>query len=156
MLDLNARAAMALSRLFLPAMVQRRQGVLVNVVSTSAFQPVPYLSVYGASKAFLLSLTEALATELEDTGVVVQALCPGLTATEFQGVAGTDRVLFNRTGSMTPAAVAAASIKGIERGRLRVVPGFSNWLMAALVPFTPGWLIRRIGARLFQPRPQGH
>jgi short-subunit dehydrogenase len=129
---------------------------VVNVVSTSAFQPVPYLAVYGASKAFLLSLTEALATELEGTGVSVQALCPGLTATEFQGVAGTDRVPFNKTGSMTAAAVVAASLRGIERGKLRVVPGASNRLRSALVRFTPGWLVRRIGARLFQPSPQGH
>ena len=156
MLDLNARAAMMMTRLFLPAMVERRQGVVVNVVSTSAFQPVPFLAVYGASKAFLLSLTEALATEVEGSGVQIQALCPGLTATEFQGVAGTDRVLFNRTGSMTPAAVVAASLRGVERGKLRVVPGLSNRLTAALVPFTPGWLVRRMGATLFRPRPQGH
>jgi uncharacterized protein len=155
MLDLNARAAMVLTRLFLPAMVEKRSGWVVNVVSTSAFQPVPYLAVYGASKAFLLSLTEALSTELQGSGVAIQALCPGLTSTEFQGVAGTDRVLFNRTGSMTPDAVVRASLKGIERGRLRVVPGFSNRLTAALVPFTPGRLVRRMGAELFRPRPQG-
>ena len=156
MLDLNARAAMRLTRLFVPAMIARGRGFLVNVVSSSEVQPVPYLAVYGATKAFLLSLTEAIATELEGTGVTVQALCPGLTATEFQGVAGTDRVAFNRTGSMTPAAVVAASLRGLERGRLRVVPGLSNRVMAALVPFTPGWLVRRMGAKLFQPSPQGH
>jgi short-subunit dehydrogenase len=135
-------------------MVERRQGWVVNVISTSAFQPVPYLAAYGASKAFLLSLTEALATELRGTGVSVQALCPGLTATEFQGVAGTDRVLFNRTGSMTPEAVVAASLRGVQRGKLRVVPGFSNRLMAALVPITPGRLVRWMGEKLFRPRPQ--
>jgi short-subunit dehydrogenase len=156
MLDLNARAAMLLARLFLPAMIEKRQGFVVNVISTSALQPVPYLAVYGATKAFLLSLTEALATELAGTGVAVQALCPGLTATEFQGVAGTDQVPFNRTRSMTPAAVVAASLRAIERGQLRVVPGLANRLTAALVPFTPGWLVRRIGAKLFQPSPQGH
>lgn len=155
MLDLNARAAMVLTRLFLPPMVERRQGWVVNVISTSALQPVPYLAVYGASKAFLLSLTEALATELQGTGVAIQALCPGLTSTEFQGVAGTDRVLFNRTGSMTPEAVVAVSLRGVERGTLRVVPGFSNRLMAALVPVTPGRLVRWLGAKLFRPRPQG-
>jgi short-subunit dehydrogenase len=154
MLDLNARAAMVLTRLFLPAMVEKRKGFIVNVVSTSAFQPVPYLAVYGASKAFLLSLTEALATELQGSGVTVQALCPGLTATEFQGVAGTDKVPFNRTASMTPAAVVSASLRAVERGKLRVVPGFSNRLTAALVPFTPGWVVRRIGAKLFHPQPQ--
>ena len=155
MLDVNARAAMLMTRLFLPAMIERRQGWVVNVISTSAFQPVPFLAVYGASKAFLLSLTEALANELQGTGVAIQALCPGLTATEFQGVAGTDRVLFNRTGSMTPEAVVKASLRALKKGRLRVVPGLSNRLTAALVPFTPGRLVRRMGAELFRPRPQG-
>jgi short-subunit dehydrogenase len=144
-----------LTRLFLPAMVEKRQGVVVNVISTAAFQPVPYLAVYGASKAFLLSLTEALATELQGSGVTIQALCPGLTATEFQGVAGTDRVLFNRTGAMTPDAVVATSLRALERRKLRVIPGLSNRLTAALVRFSPGRLVRRVSAELFRPRPQG-
>ena len=85
MLDLNARAPWSLTRLFLPAMVERGRGAVVNVVSTSAFQPVPFLAVYAASKAFLLSLTEALADRARRApACVVQALCPGLTATEFQ------------------------------------------------------------------------
>ena len=78
-------------------MVERRRGAVINVVSMSAFQPVPFLAIYAASKAFVLSFTESLATELEGTGVSVQALCPGLIPTEFQAVAGTDRVPFNRT-----------------------------------------------------------
>jgi short-subunit dehydrogenase len=90
MLDLNNRAAVAMTRRFVPGMVARKRGTLINVVSTAAFQPVPYLAVYAASKAFLLSFTEGLATELAGTGVRVQALCPGLTATEFQEVAVTD------------------------------------------------------------------
>jgi short-subunit dehydrogenase len=155
MLDLNARAAMVLTRLYLGEMVGRRAGYIVNVVSTSAFQPDPYLAVYGATKAFLLSLTEAIQTEVEGTGVIVQALCPGLTATEFQKTAGTDRVLFDRTGSMAPAAVADASLRGLERGRRRVVPGLSNRLTAALVRFTPAWITRRTVARLLRPGPQG-
>lgn len=155
MLDLNARASMVLTRLFLAEMVARRSGWLVNVVSTSAFQPDPYLAVYGATKAFLLSLTEAVQTEVEGTGVTVQALCPGLTATEFQHTAGTDKVAFDKTGSMTPAAVVKASLEGLERGSRRVVPGFSNRLTASLVRFTPAWITRRTVAALLRPRPQG-
>jgi short-subunit dehydrogenase len=155
MLDLNARAAMVLTRLYLPEMVARRSGWVVNVVSTSAFQPDPYLAVYGATKAFLLSLTEAIQTEVEGTGVTVQALCPGLTATEFQQAAGTDRTAFNKTGAMTPAAVAETSLRALERGTRRVVPGLANRATAALVRFTPGWLTRRTVAALLRPRPEG-
>jgi hypothetical protein len=156
MLDLNARAAMVLTRLFLSEMVARRSGYLVNVVSTSAFQPDPYLAVYGATKAFLLSLTEAIQTEVEGTGVTVQALCPGLTATEFQQAAGTDKVAFDKTGSMTPAAVVEASLRGLERGTRRVVPGLANRVTAGLVRFTPAWLTRRTVAGLLRPpRRQG-
>ena len=77
MIDLNVRAVVELTRAFVPAMVARGGGAVINVVSMSAFQPVPFLAVYAASKAFMLSLAEAMATELEGTGVTVQALCPG-------------------------------------------------------------------------------
>jgi uncharacterized protein len=156
MLDLNARATMVLTRLFLPEMIARGRGFVVNVISTSAFQANPYLGVYGATKAFLLSLTEAVHTEIAGSGVTIQALCPGLTATEFQQTAGTDKILFNRTGSMTPEAVAEASLRALERGALRVVPGIANRVTAALVRFTPGWLTRRAVATLLRPRPEGH
>jgi short-subunit dehydrogenase len=155
MLDLNARAAMVLTHLYLPGMIARRRGFIVNVVSTSAFQPDPYLAVYGATKAFLLSLTEAIHTEIAGSGVTVQALCPGLTATEFQQTAGTDKTAFNKTGAMTPAAVAETSLRALERGTLRVVPGLANRATAAMVRFTPGWLTRRTVAALLRPRPEG-
>lgn len=155
MLDLNARAAMVLTRLYLAEMVARRSGYVVNVISTSAFQPDPYLAVYGATKAFLLSLTEAIQTEVEGTGVTVQALCPGLTATEFQQAAGTDKTAFNKTGAMSPATVAETSLRALERGTLRVVPGLANRATAALVRFTPAWLTRRTVAALLRPRPEG-
>ena len=89
----------------------------------SAFQPVPFLATYAATKAFVLSLTEALATELEGTGVKVQALCPGNIPTEFQQVAGTERVAFTRTPSMSAAEVAAVSLRALDRGRVVVIPG---------------------------------
>ena len=151
MIDLNDRAAVELARRFLPGMVERKRGALINVVSTAAFQPVPYLTVYAATKAFLLSFTEALASELAGSGVRVQALCPGLTATEFQEVAGTDKVAFNKTGAATPDQVVAASLQALERGRLRVVVGFQNRATIAAQRFLPQVLVRAIGARLFAP-----
>ncbi len=151
MLDLNARVVMELTRRFLPGIVARRRGRILNVVSTSAFQPVPFLAVYAATKAFALSLTEALATELEGTGVTVQALCPGLTATEFQQVAHTEHVAFNKTGSMTPDQVVAVSLRALHRGRLRVVPGLANRVVTTVQHFVPQSLIRRVGAALFRP-----
>lgn len=151
MIDLNARALVDLTRRFLPAMVERRRGGIIAVASTAAFQPVPYLAVYAATKAFVLSFTEALATELDGTGVRVQALCPGLTATEFQQVAGTDHVAFNRTAAMTPEDVAAISLAAYERGRLRVIAGWSNRLSIAAQRLVPSKVVRSVAARLFRP-----
>jgi short-subunit dehydrogenase len=152
MLDLNARAMLELTRRFLPGMIERKRGRIINVVSTAAFQPIPYFAVYAATKAFGLSFTEGLSNELKGTGVQIQALCPGLTATEFQQVAKTETVLFNKTGSMTPEAVVQASLRGLDRGRLRVVPGLSNRLVAFSQRFAPGSLVRYVSGELFRPR----
>lgn len=151
MVDLNARATVELTRRFLPGMVERKRGRIINVVSTSAFQPVPFFAVYAASKAFALSFTEALSDELRGTGVMVQALCPGLTATEFQEVAHTDAVAFNRTGALTPEQVVAASLRALDRGKLTVVVGLSNRVVAALQRFVPRVLVRRAAGELFRP-----
>lgn len=151
MLDLNARSVVELTRRFLPGMLARGRGRIVNVVSTSAFQPVPYLAVYAATKALVLSFSEALATELAGSGVSVQALCPGLTATEFQAVAGTDRVLFSKTATLAPDVVAATSLAALERRRLRVVVGWQNRLALGAQRFLPSALVRKAGARLFRP-----
>jgi len=151
MVDLNVRAVVALTRRFLPAMVARRRGAIINVVSMSAFQPVPYLATYAATKAFVLSLTEALATELEGTGVKVQALCPGNIPTEFQQVAGTEHAAFTRTPPMSAAAVAEASLRALDRGQVVVIPGTRDRVMVALSRFAPRSLVLRIAAGLFRP-----
>lgn len=151
MVDLNVRAVVALTRRFLPPMVERRSGAIVNVVSMSAFQPVPFLATYAATKAFVLSLTEALAAELEGTGVKVQALCPGNIPTEFQQVAGTERVAFTRTPSMSAAEVAAVSLRALDRGRVVVIPGARDRVMVALQRFAPRPLVLRIAGSLFRP-----
>jgi hypothetical protein len=150
--DLDVRAAQDVCRAFLPAMVERGSGTLINVVSMSAFQPVPYLATYAASKAFLLSLTEALATELAGTGVRVQALCPGLVPTEFQARAGTDRVPFNRSPKQSPAWVARVSLDALEHGRLVVIPGWRDRLSVFAQRFAPRGMARRVGAALFRPQ----
>lgn len=151
MVDLNSRAVVELTRRFLPPMLERGHGAIINVVSTSAFQPVPFLTVYAASKAFALSFTEGLATELEGTGVRIQALCPGLTATEFQERAHTDKVRFSRTPAMTPEAVVEESLRALDRGRLTVVTGFKNRITVAAQALVPRSLVRRVAADLFRP-----
>jgi uncharacterized protein len=144
---------MELTRRVLPGMLNRGRGAVINVVSTGAFQPVPFLNVYSASKSFVLSFTEALATEISGSGVYVQALCPGFTDTEFFDVAHvTPKLWVNRMPRMSPEAVVRASLRGYDRRRLRVVPGFSNWLTMHLVRFTPGVLSRAVGAALYRPR----
>ena len=152
MVDLDSRAVMELTRRFLPGMIERKRGAVVNVVSTSAFQPVPYFAVYAASKAFVLSFTEALATELRGSGVAVQALCPGLTESEFHGVAGTDKVFFTRTPSMKPEEVAERSLAALDRGRLRVIPGWRDRLVLRVQSIFPDAVVRRVAGELFRPR----
>jgi uncharacterized protein len=154
MLDVNVRALVELTRAFLPGMRARGRGRIVNVSSNAAFQPVPYLTVYAATKAFALSFTEGLAEELRGTGVRVQALCPGITATEFQDVAETHRgQLVGRLPMMTAEAVARASLEGLDRGRVRVVPGWQNRALGFFVQrIAPRGLARRVAGALFRPR----
>ena len=151
--DVNVRAVVALTRAFLPGMVERRAGAVVNVVSMSAFQPVPFLAAYAASKAFVLSFTEAVAEEVRASGVRVQALCPGLVHTEFQAVAGTDRVPFNRAPSVDAAAVVRASLDALENGPVRVFPAWRDRATVGLQRFTPRPLVLRIARELFRPPP---
>jgi short-subunit dehydrogenase len=152
MVDLNARAVVELTRRFLPGMIARRTGGVINVASTAAFQPVPFFAVYAASKAFVLSFTEALAGELKGAGVVVQALCPGLTGSEFQKVAGTDRVAFDRTPAMTAEEVAERSLAALAKRRLRVIPGWRDRLLLRAQSLVPRAVARRVAGELFRPR----
>jgi len=157
MCDVNVRAVAELTRAFLPPMLERRRGFIVNVASTAAFQPIPYLGVYAATKAFVLSFSEALGEELRGTGIQVQALCPGVTATEFLDVSETGGDLrVRRLPMMTPRQVVEASLDGLERGRLRVVVGFSNRLLAFVTRrLAPAWLARRVAGELYRPRARG-
>jgi uncharacterized protein len=153
MLDVNVRAVVDLTRAFLPAMVERGRGRIINVASNAAFQPVPFLTIYAATKAFVLSFSEGLSTELEGTGVTVQALCPGLTRTEFLEIAETHTqgLLVNRIPAMTAEEVVRVSLKALDRGQVRVVPGVSNRALAAVQGLLPRSWVRRVAAALYRP-----
>jgi uncharacterized protein len=153
MLDLNIRALVDLTRAFLPDMLARRQGMIVNVASNAAFQPVPFLTVYAATKAFVLSFTEGLAEEVRGSGVRVQALCPGITATEFLDVAETHSgLLVRRLPMMTADQVVEASLAGLDRGRIRVIAGLANRALATVQRFVPNGIVRRVSGQLYRAR----
>jgi uncharacterized protein len=151
--DLNTRAVVELTRRFLPPMVSRGRGHILNVVSMSAFQPVPFLAVYAASKAFVLSFTEALSVEIEGTGVRVQALCPGNILTEFQGIAGTGALPFNDTPTMAAERLVEASLEALPTRQVTVIPGVRDRLTVAAQRVLPRSLVRRAAGALFRPRP---
>jgi short-subunit dehydrogenase len=153
MVDLNVRAVVDLTRRFLPGMLGRGRGRIVNVASTAGFQPIPFLACYAASKAFVLSFTEALADEVRGRGVRVQALCPGPTETEFFDAAGGHQGLaIMKLPRLKPQEVVALSLDGLERGRVRVVTGLANRLVATAQRFAPGAVVRGVAASLYRPR----
>ena len=147
MIDLNVAALVELSRIFLPTMLARGEGAILNVASTAAFQAGPGMAVYFASKAFVLSFTEALHQEMKGSGVKVSALCPGPTATEFGQVAGVTTERFDRFAG-DASSVVAAGLKGIEANRAVVIPGLVNKLSAQSSRVMPRGLMRRIVARM--------
>ena len=127
---LNVTALVDLTRAFLPAMVERRSGIVINVASVAAFLPLPTQAVYGATKAFVLSWSEALWAENRERGVQVLALCPGATDTDFFDAMGREV----NADKDTPAFVVRAAMKGVRRGQSVVVPGRANWLVAHVLP----------------------
>jgi short-subunit dehydrogenase len=146
MIDVNVRALVELTRRLLPGMIARREGGILNVASTAAFQPGPGYGVYFASKAFVLSLSEALHHELEGSGVHLSCLCPGPTESEFSQVARG-----RPSGSRLRAsarAVAAAGLRGLQRNQAIVVPGFGNKITSQMSRFLPRAIMRRIVARV--------
>jgi hypothetical protein len=124
MVQVNVMALMQLTRLFLQPMLERKNGYILNVASTAAFQPGPKVSVYYASKAFVFSFSYALADELEGTGVTVTALCPGMTKTEFQKRA--DMKEGGPFGMMSARTVAEQGLRGMMLGKRVVIPGMMN------------------------------
>lgn len=148
MIDLNVTALTSLCRLMLPGMIERRRGGILNVASVASFQAGPYMAVYYATKAFVLSLSEALHDEAKPHGVTVTALCPGPTESEFSDTAGLkDSRLFD-AGVMTSVEVARIAVEGYEAGRAIVIPGAKNRAGAIGAKFMPRFVSRRIAGLL--------
>lgn len=145
MIQVNVTALTHLTKRFLPEMVERGRGRVLNVASTAAFQPGPLMAVYYASKAYVLSFGEALSVELRGTGVTVTTLCPGPTRTEFQKTASMeDSRLFSTPMVMTAEEVAAAGYRAMQRGKPLVIPGAINGLMAQATRLVPRSLAARM------------
>jgi uncharacterized protein len=151
LLQLNVVSLTQLTRLLLPAMLARRAGRVMNVASTAAFVPGPFMAVYYASKAYVLSLSVALANELGGTGVTVTALCPGPTRTGFDAAAGVTGTKLFRVGVMKADEVARVGYAGMMAGRPIVVPGVRNRLLAGSSGLAPRTVTARIARALQDP-----
>jgi short-subunit dehydrogenase len=148
MIDLNAGALTELCRAVAPAMIKRKSGAILNVASTAAFQPGPKMAVYFATKAFVLSLSEAIHEELKPHGIKVSCLCPGPTHTEFGEVAGfKGSRLFDRI-AMNSADVVRIGLHGLDKNRAVVVAGLINKLVALSNRFAPRPLARKIAGSM--------
>lgn len=150
----NMLAVAELTWHFLGSMKSRGRGWILNVASTAGFQPGPWMTVYYATKAFVLSLSEALAEEVRSTGVVVSCLCPGPVVTEFQERA---KMTSSRIGKrspffMSPERVAQDGYRHLMRGKDLIIPGFSNRVGIFFLRLTPRWLVRKVTAWLNKPK----
>jgi uncharacterized protein len=148
MIDLNVGTLTDLCRAVAPQMVKRKSGAILNVASTAAFQPGPKMAVYFATKAFVLSLSEALHEELKPHGVRVTCLCPGPTRTEFGDVAGfKGNGLFDRVAMESPEVVKAG-LDGLDKNKAVVVPGLVNKVTASSTRFAPRFVVRKIAGSI--------
>jgi short-subunit dehydrogenase/uncharacterized protein YndB with AHSA1/START domain len=148
----DVSAVITLARAFLPGMLSRGSGGILNVASTIAFQPAPYQAVYGASKAFVLSFSEALWAEARAAGVAVTALCPGPTRTGFVDALGADvahTAIYSRLAE--PEPVIQAGLRALDEGRAVVIPGVRNRVIAASGRFMPREWLTLVSARLLRP-----
>lgn len=138
MIDLNVTTLTMLTRLLLPNMIKRKQGKILNVASTAAFQPGPFMAVYFATKSYVLSFSAALANELKGTGVTVTTLCPGATETQFVKNANLEESkLFKRMKPANSIDVAKYGVSAMHKGQVVAVHGFFNRLLAWSVRFFP-------------------
>jgi len=151
-IKLNALAVHQLMRAALPGCIAARTGGVLNLASSAAFQPIPHLATYAATKAFVLHLTEAVASELQGTGVRVMALCPGPSRTEFGQVAGIAE--FDKVGPLTMSAekVVEGALKAFDHGDVIHVPGLMNFAGAHTVRLLPRFAVRRLLEPVFRER----
>ncbi len=147
--SLNCAAVAHLSRLFLPSMLSRRKGDIINVASTAAFQPIPTMAVYAATKAFVLSFSQALWQETRGTGVRVTALCPGPTQTDFFEVAGDNSAMANRR---TPEQAVRSCFTALDRGLPSVTDGRFNAVQAQFAKLMPAMVSAPVAGLAVRPR----
>jgi uncharacterized protein len=144
MIDLNVKSLTYMTKLFLDDMLPRRSGRILNVASTAAFQPGPNMAVYFATKAFVLSFSEAISSELEGTGITVTALCPGLTDTGFIQAANMEGSRLVKGRKMPSSAeVARYGYEALMKGKVVAIHGWLNKIAAASVRFAPRSLVRK-------------
>ncbi|MGB9204141.1 MAG: SDR family oxidoreductase [Terriglobales bacterium] len=146
-IQLNVTTLTHLTRLYLPLMMERKSGRILNVASTAAFQPGPLMAVYFATKAYVLHFSEALANELQETGITVTCLCPGATATEFHKRAKATGMNLLKFGAMDARIVAEDGYRALIAGKPVVISGFKNWLLAQSVRFSPRRLVTAIARK---------
>jgi len=156
MVQVNAMALMHLTHLFLPAMISRRSGRILNLGSTAGFQPGPGMAIYYATKAFVNSFTEALGHELRGTGVTATVSCPGATATEFGKISGNEESRLFHLGTTAAADVAAHAYRAMMAGKAMSLPGWRAKLGLQMLRFGSRGVTRSVTARLNQiePRPK--
>lgn len=149
MLNLNIQTLVDLSYLFLPAMLKQQKGIVINLASTAAFQPLPYIAVYAASKSFVLNFSEALAGEYAGQGIKFLALCPGNTATNFAQTANADT-----TGMAvsTVEEVVDAAIRALNQDKLYCVPGSNNYITAQLSRILPRAAMIKLVSNMLKKR----
>jgi uncharacterized protein len=150
MTQVNVTAVVQMTHLYLPGMVARGSGDILIVASTAAFQAVPYITTYAATKVFDLHFAEGLAEEVRQYGVRVCALCPGSTETEFFQVAGQRN--HTRRSPETPEKVARVGLEALAAGKSSVISGFTNWLGAETVRIVPRRTVAKITAGIFRPK----
>ncbi len=148
MIDLNVSSLVVLNKLFVKDMVARKSGRIMNISSLMAFLPFPYYSVYSATKTFVLAFTETLASELEGTGVVVTALCPGPIDTGFYNEEMLKANMMKSNKPVHPEVVAEAGVKLLLNGNGKKIVGFMNWFLSNLPRITPDFLMMKIKKNL--------
>jgi len=150
MIDLNVTALVELTYLFLKPMRERKQGEIINVASTAAFQAVAYMATYAATKAFVLSFSEALWEENRAFGVKVMALCPGVTETNFFEAARGEKP--PARASQTPEEVVDTALRGLASGKSHIISGWANWAMMEAERLAPRSLVTRMAGRMMRGR----
>src|SRR5829696_6626671 len=150
MIQLNVRSLVDLTHRFLGPMRERKRGTIINVASTAAFQAVPYMATYAATKAFVLSFSEAVAEENRAHGIHVMALCPGVTETNFFQASGMDRPPMRTI--QTAEEVVDTALRGLARQKSLVISGWTNWLTVEAERIAPRSVVTKVAARVLRSR----